>query len=223
MPLIRFLTGLCLAWFLIFSASSLQADEKDPFKIYFNGGYSNMNIAGNHPLYWEEYVSLIVGGQLQLRLSEKTLLSFNAQVAYAPNRRKLRLKLGTKERIEGEASLRINYYGLTLLGKVADDLYLLFGPALSLNHVMYQEFTENHSEVEIPNKIMFKNIGLTGGARHYFNNEDSYLEISTFWMKRDEYYLVDDTSLDAKKIEEDDDPLKQYNFTVAVSYGMLVF
>jgi len=204
--------------------TSAFADLDNRLRVYLRTGYILQDIAGNRPQKGGDFLSLLVGGHVHYTLGSQTLIGLNATVAFAPFRDSTRIEINEEE-IRGDAFIRTNYYSLPFYYRPEEwkNYYLGIGPALTLNHIQYKNFSKNEAGIEKRNKLLLKNVGIVTGVKKFLEDNISFIEANMFVVYWDEFFLVNDSSLDAQVIEEDESLEKRINFTLSLSYGALVF
>ncbi|MCO4753735.1 MAG: hypothetical protein KC478_04600 [Bacteriovoracaceae bacterium] len=209
---------------LIFSFHGICDDVDDRIRVYLRGGYTLQDIGGNRPRKEGDFISALVGGHIHYRLSAHSLVGLNATVAFAPFRQNTRVELEDKE-ILGDAFIRTNYYSLPFYYRPSswDKYYLGLGPALTLNHIQYKNFEVNEAKIKKRNRLLLKNVGVVAGLKRFFSKDESFVEANLFLVYWDELYLVDNSSLDAQVLQEDDNLKERINFSVSFSFGTLIF
>ncbi len=207
---------------MLFSTAFANVDNK--LRVYFRGGYILQDIAGNRPEKGGDYFSFLVGGHVHYQINSQLLLGLDATVAFAPFRDSTRVEIDNEE-IKGDAFIRTNYYSLPLYYRPEGwkSYYLGMGPALTLNHIQYRNFSKNEPGIEKKNKLLLKNVGIVTGVKKFLEDNISFVEANMFVVYWDEFFLVNDSSLDAQVIEEDESLEKRINFTISLSVGALVF
>lgn len=211
---------------LAFFTSNVFAAKIEYPKLYFAMGLPAIEIQKNSPEVFEDFVAINIGSVLQYDLSEKSAIGVIIDASYTPKRKDLKVENNNQD-IIGDTSLLVSFYSVTYSQKIAKfpnhNLWLSAGPTLGLYTLQFDNFKVNDTDITDVNRIRVRNAGYRIALKYMDENRRRYLEIAYYKVVEEKFTVIDDSSLDAESIREDDSIDRRSNQAIIINYGFRLF
>ncbi len=215
----------------IFSISLFASDVKKVAEIQnpsitLTFGYPYMSIQENEPRYFDDFVALGLGALMEFKYDDLNSFGIIIDTSFTPKRAKFDFEKESKK-VEGATSLLTSFYSFNYMRRLSQtdgyDIIGSIGPTIGIFTLNYTSITENETDISKTNRVRVTNYGVRAGVKWRNRITFNYFEIATLVSLSDKYTLIDDSTNDAKAIENIEDVTQKRSIGLLLNYGFFLF
>ncbi len=197
-----------------------------PEELRFSVGYPYLSIHSDRPEHTKDFLGISIGGIVRYEINEDSRLDIVIDVSYFPEREDLLVAPDSRV-VEGTASIRTNHYSVLYSRKLFEfdhgNLWGSLGPTMGIQTIKFKSFKENNLGINTVNRFRTRNLGGRGGLTYSPKSSSLQYELAYYYLTQNQYSIIDDSSLDASIVRQDETVRDEPNWTIMASVTLLVF
>lgn len=210
---------------LLLSINVYAIDLVHP-RLYFTMGYPYVNLQSNTAEYGKDYLGLSIGAIMEYQVDEVSSIDISINASYYPERESMRIAPDGKV-VKGRASLLTSFYSLSyskLLGYYkSDSIIFSVGPSIGIHTLNYDRFNVNNTDISAKNRVRIRNHGLRTSLKIKSKDLNKFFEVAYYYMLLDKYTIIDDATLDAQSVREDNTAANDSSWSIIFNLGLRIF